>query len=80
MFDADIAYLRTLLLRVACADPQTPDQREQLNVAYDRLVQAITALEQVEQMKHDPSTAVHTASVADLFEAITQEERLRELE
>ena len=77
MFDADIAQLRALLLRITCADPQTSEQRKQLNTAYEGLVQVITALEQV---KNDPSTAVHTASVADLFEAITQEERLRELE
>lgn len=76
MFDADLTQLRTLLLHIVSAEPQTPEQREHLYVAYKGVLQAIAALEQV---KLDPPFQVRTDSVADLFEAIAQEERLKEL-
>jgi len=76
MFDADLAQLRALLLRIVTAEPQTPEQRERLNAAYNGVVQAIAALEQVQL---DPPFQVRTDSVADLYEAIAQEERLKEL-
>ena len=76
MFESDIQQLRTLLLRVVTAEGNSPDDQARLNAAYDSIVLAIAHLEDVQA---SPNIQFHPSPVADLYEAITQEERLKEL-
>jgi len=75
MFSNEVQQLRDVLTKVVTTGADCPQNRILLNQAYDCLVGAILSLEQVEGQP----VVFGTGAVADLYEAITQEERLREL-
>jgi len=76
MFEFDIKQLRALILRVVTAEGHSPEDQARLNAAYDSIVLAIAHLEDVQA---SPNIRFQTSPAADLFEAITQEERLKGL-
>ena len=75
MFNHEIQQLRDILSKVVTTGADCPQNRVLLDQAFESLVGAIVSLEQVES--HPMVFGV--GAVANLYEAINQEERLREL-
>ncbi|MBD1910800.1 MULTISPECIES: hypothetical protein [unclassified Leptolyngbya] len=76
MLEEDIRQLQVILHRIVTLQADTPEKRQHLDQAYKSVVQAIAALEQLKTPI--PSLHVPGEPVADLYEAITQEERFKE--
>lgn len=75
MFNHEIQQLRDILSKVVTTGADCPQNRMLLNQAFESLAGAIVSLEQVESQP----VVFGSGAVADLYEAINQEERLREL-
>jgi len=75
MFSNEIQQLRGILMKVVTTGADCPQNRMFLNQAFENLVGAIVSLEQVESQP----LVIGTGAVANLYKAITQEERLRAL-
>jgi hypothetical protein len=76
MFEDDIHHLQAILQRIATLQVNSSEKQENKRQVYEGLVQAIAALEQLNAPM--PSLSAPTEPVADLYEAITQEERLKQ--
>jgi len=76
MVEDDIRQLQSILHRIVTLQVDTPEKRQHLQQAYRSVVGAIAALEKLRTPI--PSLQVPGEPVADLYEAITQEERFKE--
>lgn len=78
MFEEEIQQLQVMLYRIVTLRVNSPDKREYQQQAYESVVGAIAALESLQTPI--PSLQAPDEPVADLYEAITQEERLKQYE
>jgi len=76
MVEAEIRKLQAILHRIITLQTDTPEKRQHLQEAYQGVVRAIAALENLRTPI--PPLNVPGEPVADLYEAITQEERFKE--
>jgi hypothetical protein len=76
MFGEEIQHLQALLYRIVTLQVNSPDKREYQQQAYESVVGVIAALENLKTPI--PSLQAPDEPVADLYEAITQEERFKE--
>jgi hypothetical protein len=76
MLEEDIRQLQAILHRIVTLQADTPERRQHLEQAYKSVVQAIAALEALKTSML--SLHIPGEPVADLYEAITQEERFKE--